>query len=283
MRLRNVFPALVPVVQSEQSPSVSARDVLQALGMADDHAAAAVQQVNDSRSAPLLLAVQHPDGPERRLTVAPSGHDVRVAERAGVRRQSNSKFAAQLRRLLATFSSSPPTHGAAQSIVTSGVGAWRGYSLVASSLAVTCAANGFQVLLVDANLSRPSLHTLFGVSNRFGLSDLLEGSDPPNLFAQATSIPNLAIIPAGMGTSNYASLLSRQRVVHRLDAISSAFDYIIIDASALPPTLQARVALNADQVAIAVRRHKSSMRDLERHIRVLREEGIDKSSVLIIE
>ncbi|GAC1576652.1 MAG: hypothetical protein NVS3B5_08300 [Sphingomicrobium sp.] len=77
--------------------------------------------------------------------------------------------------------------------------------------------------------------------------------------------------------------MSRHRVIHRLEAIASAFDYVVIDASALPPTLLARVALNADQVALAVKRHHSSMRELERTIGILRGEAIENCSVMIIE
>ena len=275
MRLRNI--ALPPATAALTSTSaVSAHNIVQSLGLSDGTLATAPDATQDDDQPGPHVALT---GLARRYASTPLAQP----DTALVRRQSNSKLAAQLRQLLASMRSSRPSHAAAQSIVMTTVGARDCASLVASSLAVTCAASGFKVLLVDANLARPSLHSLFGISNRAGLSDLLAGSNPPTALAQPTSIPNLVVIPAGTPIANYASLLTRQQIVHRLDAIAGGFDYIIIDATALPPVLVVRVAQNADQVTIAVRRHTSSMRELERQVAMLRDEGIDNASVLIIE
>lgn len=277
MRLRSAASALSKVSRSSSPTSRSADDVLQTLGM----------HVEGRESV-----IMDDDGglPEGRLATTSSiahrpVHSIDLAESrtALIRRQSNSKFAAQLRDLATTLSGNRPGEAGPHSIVLSGVDTREDSSVVAASLAVTCAATGFQVLLVDANLTRPKVHSMFGVSNEYGLSDLLGSSNPPNFLPQATSIPNLAVIAAGSRVSNYASLLSRQRVRHRLDPIASAFDYIIIDASGLPASLLARVALGVENVVIAVKRHVSSIRALESTMRLLTDEGVQNSSILILE
>ena len=81
--------------------------------------------------------------------------------------------------------------------VTSAV-AGEGKSFIAANLAITCAQQGSKVVLVDANLHRPSQHTRFQVPNASGLSDLLlNRALHSNKFIQPTQIENLAVLPAG--------------------------------------------------------------------------------------
>ena len=105
-----------------------------------------------------------------------------------------------------------------------------------TSLAVTrhFAAMGLKVLLVDADLRKPSLHIKLGLSNALGLSNYLTGRcTPPETF-QATDIANLTFMASGPLPPNAADLLSSARLVSLLTVGSEVFDLIVLDG---PPVM----------------------------------------------
>ena len=192
-------------------------------------------------------------------------------------------YAEDLKRVLATLSTDHSVRRATQRVVVAGVNSGFDASRIAWGLALTSAGSGFRVLLVDTNLNRPAAHAQFGVSNDFGLSDLLASSEPPHRFPQSTRIPNLAVIAAGPKLSIHASLLAREQLFRRLQPLASYFDYIIADAGTLTPALTARVSTGADNVILTVRQHVSSMQDLAGMVRTLRDVDAPEPSVLMIE
>ncbi len=171
-------------------------------------------------------------------------------------------YADDLKQVLATLAKGHSVKRSTQRIVVAGVNTEFDASRVAWGLALTSAGSGFRVLLVDANLHRPAAHTQFGVSNDFGLTDLLFGSEAPHRFPQSTPVPNLAVITAGPKLSVYAGLLSREQLFHRLQPLAKYFDYIIVDAARLTPALVGRVSEGADNVIVTAKQHGSSMREL---------------------
>lgn len=205
-----------------------------------------------------------------------------IAHAFALDRQIRS-YAEDLRRVLATLAKGHSVKRATQRIVVAGVNTEFDASRIAWGLALTSAGSGFRVLLVDANLNRPAAHAQFAVSNDFGLSDLLLGSDAPHRFPQSTPMPNLAVITAGPKLSIYAGLLAREQVFHRLQPLAKYFDYIIADAARLTPTLVGRVSEGADNVIVAAKQHDSSLRELATLVRTLRDAGAPEASVLMIE
>ena len=220
-----------------------------------------------------------------RLVPSARGNQVQAyaAPAAAIRRRTNSKFAQEMRQIVERLGATPCAPNMPRKITVAALGADTDGASLCASLAVTCSAGGYQVLLVDGNIDRPRLHEMFGVSNTVGLSNLLGDRYPPNHLPQATSIPNLALISAGPRVSNHASLLLRERVLHRLDPIARAFDFIILDCTGLVPALVARSGSGSDNVVVAVKRHKSSMRALQDLVGALGDEGIENPSVVMIE
>jgi capsular exopolysaccharide synthesis family protein len=110
-----------------------------------------------------------------------------------------------------------------------------GKSTTAANLAVVLAQAGKRVILIDADLRKPSVHRIFGVTNRGGLSNLLI-RDESNLASvtHATSIPYLRVLTAGPLPPNPAELLASPRLATLLDRLSCLVDTIIIDS---PPVL----------------------------------------------
>jgi len=196
---------------------------------------------------------------------------------------TSGHFARDLQNLLASLAKGESHQRTPQRMVIAGANLGAAASTVACGLAATCAASGFRVLLVDANLGQPVVHKSFRLSNEAGLSNLLSSSDSPHRLPQKTEMPNLAVITAGPALQNYSSLLMRENMFHRLEPISSHFDYIIVDCGTLPASLLGRVCMGADNVVVAVKEHVSSMHELTNIVRMLRTEAVPEPAVVMIE
>jgi len=108
-----------------------------------------------------------------------------------------------------------------------------GKTVTAANLATAMAKAANRVLLVDADLRRPSLHQLFETTREPGLSNYLVG-ESDDLPVVATAIPNLWLIPAGPITPNPSELLQSERMRQFLATVRTKFDRIILDS---PPLL----------------------------------------------
>jgi succinoglycan biosynthesis transport protein ExoP len=109
-----------------------------------------------------------------------------------------------------------------------------GKSTTALAIAKNLARVGLRVLLIDADLRKPSLHRLLGVSSDVGLSSVLAGAASFTEAVVATTDRNLMAIPAGPLPPNPAELLSGPRVRGVLTEAQAHFDHIVIDG---PPVL----------------------------------------------
>ena len=105
-----------------------------------------------------------------------------------------------------------------------------GKTTTACNLGMVLALGGSRVLLVDADMRRPGLHTVIGAKNEIGLSHLLVGQARVRDAVQKTSEPNLFVITAGLIPPNPSELLSSERMNALLENLRSGpFDWVIID------------------------------------------------------
>lgn len=193
------------------------------------------------------------------------------------------ELAVSLKALLATLSGGQALQHTPQRIVLTGVQAGSEGSMLASNLALTCADEGYRVLLVDANLSAPMVAQNLGLSNHAGLSNLLSEAGSPNALVQATAHPNLAAITIGPACLNLASLLNRVPLFHRLEPLARRYDYMVVDCGSVPSSLVGRVCVGADKVVVAVKEHVSSMRELTTTVEALRGDGGCDPVILMVE
>jgi non-specific protein-tyrosine kinase len=201
---------------------------------------------------------------------------------AVLRRQANTAFASQI-RALATALSARADDDPTRTVVVASVADAADASMVSASLAVMCAIGGVGVALIDGNLGHPRLHSLFGLSNEFGLSNLLMEQHSARSVLKGCSIPGLAVMPAGPAVDGSAGLLLRERVFHRVAPVLVGLDLVIVDAATLPPGLVASTAEGASDVIVAARRHASSLRSLREMLEALGKDGEDNTSVLILD
>jgi capsular exopolysaccharide synthesis family protein len=135
--------------------------------------------------------------------------------------------------------------------VTSG-GPSEGKSLTSLAVARHFATMGLKVLLVDADLRNPSLHTKLGRANGVGLGDYLAGQcTPPETF-QATALPNWAFMPSGTATANAADLLAGSRLFSLLSTGLEVFDLIVLDGPPVVGLADAPLLSSAASASIIV-------------------------------
>ena len=133
-----------------------------------------------------------------------------------------------------TFSMGSEDSGKKRIMVTS-PGPGEGKSTTAANLAVVFGLAGSRVVLIDADLRRPSQHRIFGIPNTSGLTNLLAGSDVSlQATTHRTAHERVWLLPSGPIPANPSELLGSGRMSSLLDAIEQHSDIIILDA---PPAL----------------------------------------------
>lgn len=118
-------------------------------------------------------------------------------------------------------------------LVTS-AGPGEGKSTTAANLAIAMAQGERSVLLVEGDLRRPSVHTLFRQASTPGLSSYLVGDALLAAVLLKTAVANLSVVVSGPIPPNPAELLASRRMHEFLDAVSERFDIVILDS---PPAL----------------------------------------------
>jgi capsular exopolysaccharide synthesis family protein len=124
-----------------------------------------------------------------------------------------------------------------------------GKTATATNLAIVLAQLGRPVLIVDADLRKPSLHLVFGTSNQVGLVSHLTGTAAAGEVVVPTAIPNLWITPAGPLAPAPSELLSSDAMHDWLRAACARFEYVVIDT---PPMLAVTDALVVGVIADGV-------------------------------
>jgi capsular exopolysaccharide synthesis family protein len=136
-----------------------------------------------------------------------------------------------------------------RSVVVTSACAGDGKTLVASNLAVTLALAEHRVLLIDADLRRPTLHGTFNVKNEPGLTNLLIGDGKPVNLIRRTRIPRLHILTAGTLPPNPSELLDSRRFKRFLSQLGTHYDWVILDT---PPVMPVTDAIVLADVATGV-------------------------------
>jgi capsular exopolysaccharide synthesis family protein len=134
-------------------------------------------------------------------------------------------------------------HGfAPKTIMISSGGPGEGKTTVMSNLALVMAEARRRVVLVDADLRKPSLHRLFGIENERGFADLIDDASPVDpskvrAYLQQTKFPGLSVMTSGTyrEISRIHHLLYSPRIGDILQVLRDEADVVLID---VPPMLQ---------------------------------------------
>jgi protein-tyrosine kinase len=159
--------------------------------------------------------------------------DAKLAEKVVADQNMSPISREQYRRLAAVLHDAQTSNGLKVVMIASAVPG-EGKTLTASNLALTLSESYRQrVLLIDADLRRPTLHQVFQLAAASGLIEGLEAGGDVKLVLRQVS-PTLSILPAGRPTSDPMAGLTSDRMRLLLQEARDSFDWVIIDT---PPLL----------------------------------------------
>jgi succinoglycan biosynthesis transport protein ExoP len=134
-----------------------------------------------------------------------------------------------------------------------------GKTTVASNLSIAMAEIRQKVVLIDGDLRRPRLHKVFGISNDWGLSEVLQtGTNletiPIANLVCKTKVSGLYVLTGGRATITTSTLLYSARMTGLLDRLRSEFHMVVIDAPPVIHLADARVLGRlADGIILVIR------------------------------
>lgn len=171
-------------------------------------------------------------------------------------------------------------HGGAFAVVSGGVG--EGKSTTLFNLAYVCAQLGDKVLVVDSDLRRPVQHNFVGISNRFGLTNLLMRDVPMEEVIKPTNIPNLHFLPSGKLPKASLGLLDSQRMRELVRTLKTRYDYVFFDSPPIVGVSDASIlASEVDGVLLVVQYRKYPRNISSRAKRMLENVGTNVLGVVL--
>jgi polysaccharide biosynthesis transport protein len=155
--------------------------------------------------------------------------------------QPDSPFAEGIRSLSLAVRRASSEGDARVALVTSALPG-EGKSTVALNLARATAASGDRVLLIDADLRRPSLAAALGFGECRGLADILTGRSHPRESVCCDSRTGMYVIAghAGLSGDHALALLSSGGMARLISMARDSFDHVVIDASPMLPIADTR-------------------------------------------
>ncbi len=121
-----------------------------------------------------------------------------------------------------------------QTILVTSAGPGEGKSTTVANLSIVMAQQGNRVLLVDADMRKPTVHYTFRVDNLEGLTNVLTGQLETKDAISKTEIPDLSVMTCGPIPPNPSELLGSRRMSQLLEELMTDYDYILFDT---PPVL----------------------------------------------
>ena len=215
------------------------------------------------------MARTAPDGPRAHLRGALDPHLVAAL--------APSSLAAEQYRSLRTRLQRAENGRGLRAIAVTSPAKGDGKSLTAANLALTMAQE-FQhrVLLVDADLRRPTVHRLFGLDEGPGLADVLTGQVELEQALVTVADHHLTVLPAGAPPSHPAELLGSATMRRVLDTLRTRFDRILIDVPPVAPLADLHIlAPMVDGLLMIVRAGITPKPAIERALA-----GLDTAKVL---
>ncbi|KHF38252.1 CpsD/CapB family tyrosine-protein kinase [Halalkalibacter okhensis] len=152
-----------------------------------------------------------------------------------------------------------------RSILVTSAGPAEGKSTTAANLAVVMAQNGQSVLLLDADLRKPTAHYTFGVSNMSGLTNVLSKQQTLEETIQQTKIDNLSVLTCGPIPPNPAELLNSRRMSLVLERAQEIFDTVILDSPPVMAVADAQIlASKCDGTVLVISSGKTEKEEVKK-------------------
>ncbi len=164
---------------------------------------------------------------------------------AYVAEQPRSPIAESYRALRTNIEFAGSSENPIRSILIASAGPGEGKSTTATNLSIVIAQSGKKVILVDADMRRPTIHHMFSLQNRAGLSTLFSNGTKVSEVEHPWRLDNMKIITSGGLPNNPSELLSSDKMVKILANLEEAADIVVMDS---PPFLVTDASVLASKV-----------------------------------
>jgi capsular exopolysaccharide synthesis family protein len=148
------------------------------------------------------------------------------------------------------------SHGsrALRVLVVTSAHAEDGKTTTTSNLAVAFAQQGFRVVIVDGDLRRPAIHTLFDVPREPGFADALMEGVTVDEAVHMSAISRLYVMPRGDASADAPDQLKGDRLTRVFSSLAKRFDLVLVDSPPLQAVPDAAIlAAHADGVILVLR------------------------------
>jgi len=227
---------------------------------------------------PLGSKTTNPANSTNRLALTSSKEAVETVTQVRPQSQMAESYRALRTSLLLSNLGAPP-----KVIMVTSARPQEGKTTTSINTAIVLAQKGVRVLLIDADLRRPSIHKTLGMGPRSGLSNVLTGSATvQQAITTSPVLPNLSILPAGTPPPNPAELLASSNMRELIDSLRDQYDHIVIDT---PPTLSVTDAVvlspRADATILVIRSGQTTKQALRRSRDILVQVNAHVAGVLL--
>lgn len=166
----------------------------------------------------------------------------------------SSPIAEQYRTIRTNLQFASSADQQVQSLVVTSSGPSEGKSLTSANLAVVFAQAGSKVLLVDADMRKPTIYKTFQLNNDSGLSTVLSTGANVTETAQKTPVENLSVLTNGPKPPNPSELLGSMKMDQIMEEMRGVYDIIIFDMPPVVTVTDAQImASKADGALLVVR------------------------------
>lgn len=143
--------------------------------------------------------------------------------------------------------------------------AGEGKTTIICNLAITMALSGKKVILIDADLRKPGVHSKFMISNETGLTNILAQKKPLESVIKTASVKDLDIITSGPIPPNPSELLQSESMGNFLEDLKKKYDYILLDTPPVGMVTDAAIlAAKSDGIILVVTSGKTHIDEAKR-------------------
>lgn len=246
------------------------------------------EEVENLLRLPALAAIPTIDSlPKRRLLLVggtPEDEEAKANSELLINTDPRSSLAEAYRQLRTSILLSTAGHPPKSLLITSSLPS-EGKTTTAVNTAISLAQTGAKVLVIDADMRRPRLHSIMGVSNAEGLSTILSSDIDDTGILKIIQYDNnskLNMLPSGPIPPNPAELVGSEQMVKLLKTMQNHFTHVVVDSPPIASfTDGVLIASMVDGVILVVHSGKSSRQVVRRSRQLLQDIGVKVFGVVL--
>lgn len=248
-----------------------------------DDSIRSTEEIENYLQLPALAAIPTIDSmPKRRLLLVGEKQNESDDENKAaktellIHKDTRSALAEAYRQLRTSILLSTAGHAPKSLLITSSLPS-EGKTTTATNTAISLAQTGAKVLIIDADMRRPRLHSVFDISNAEGLSTILSSElDEKEMLdvVQFDEASKLHLLPSGPVPPNPAELIGSEQMSNFLKKMQNNFTHVVVDSPPIASfTDGVLIASMVDGVILVVNAGKSSKQVIRRSKQLLTEIG----------